>query len=195
MRNPRGGYGGYMWLCTNWIYDADAIAAFGTWAAVVVALGIALASSISRWRQRRVEARLLAVSLYHEVVNANAILEGLSESVMPRGDGGLIEAILEMDATIRKDVAFHIDRILLPGLEKSANRLSVLPRETAIAVGELQSNLSFLAQDGRALATGNEPPADFYPELCANVQACVSSATAAQQLLKMIAFPNGRQSA
>lgn len=85
-----------------------------------------------------------------------------------------------------------MDRILLPALEKSVNRLSVLPRNAAIAVGELQSNLSFLGQAGRALATGHEPPADFYPELCSNVQACLTSAAEARRLLSSLAFPNGR---
>lgn len=181
-----------MWLCTDWTYNVDALAAWGTWAAVVVALVVALASSVSRWMQRSVDGRLLAVLLFHEVVHANSILETIRKKVMPGGDGGLVEALIAMEPTLREEIAFHIDRILLPALEKSVNRLSVLPRNAAIAVGELQSDLSFLGQAGRALATGHEPPSDFYPELCANVQACLTSATEARRLLLLIAFPKGR---
>ena len=183
-----------MWLCTNWAYNADALAAWGTWAAVVVALGVALSSTVARWIQRGVDRRLLAVLLFHEVFHANTILESIRKQVMPGGDGGIVEALIEMDAGLRQEIAFHIDRILLPALEKSVNRLSVLPRNAAIAVGELQSNLSFLGQAGRALATGHVPPNAFYPELCANVQACLTSAGEARRMLSSLAFPNGRPS-
>ena len=40
-----------MGICTDWVYDAESFAAWGTWAAVLAALGIALASkgpSVSR---------------------------------------------------------------------------------------------------------------------------------------------------
>lgn len=175
--------------------DATAFAAWGTWAAVVVALGVALASSVSRIKQRRLDARLLATMLFHEVSHSHTILETVQEKVMPGDDGGIVEALICMEPSLREEIAFHIDRIQLPALQSSVNRLSVLPTRAAIAVGELQSNVAFLAQAGHALATGVEPPSAFFPEFRANISACIASSSEARALLRTLAFPDGRPSA
>lgn len=178
-------------MCIDWVFDATAFAAWGTWAAVVVALGIALSSSISRYRQRRIEARLLAAMLFHEVSHTHAILETIHLRVMPEHAVEIAEAFIASDADVRKEIASHIARIQLPALARAADRLSVMPTEAAIVMGELHTYLAFLAQAGNSLATGDEPPAAFYPELRANVATCLGSATEARQMLRKIGFPKG----
>jgi hypothetical protein len=181
-----------MWLCTDWAYNAEAVAAWGTWAAVVVALGVAVASMVARWWQRRVEARLLAVLLFHEVSHAYSILQTVGAHILPDDRTGIAEATFEADAAHRQMIAARVERIRLPSVASSVNRLSVLPSKAAIAVGEMQSNLSFLGQGGAALAAGNKPPPAFYPEFCSNLRACLRTGAEARLLLMSIAFPKGR---
>jgi hypothetical protein len=182
-----------MWFCTNWTYDANEVAAWGTWAAVVVALGAGFIASIRSWFHRRVEGRLLAALLYHEVAHADAAIKIIADKVMPE-DGGLdmAETFLTTFPDLRREVAFYIKAVKLPTIEDAAIRLSLLPTKAAVAVVELHSNVSFLHQAESLLELEADPPSEFILQLRANVRSCVESAREARKLLHETGFPEGR---
>ena len=182
-----------MWVCTDWAYDAESFAAWGTWAAVMVALGAGLWSGIARWRRRLLDGRLTAALLFHDVSNADMVLESVATRVpYSQSTGGIWATLLAADKDGRIQLASDMQRASLPSIERWQERLSLLPRADALAVVELHSHLSFLHLAGRALATGREPPDDFYPELQATVIACIAAAQRARVLLGNTGFPDGR---
>ena len=123
------------------MYDVD-WAAWGTWAAVMVALGIAVADKVYAYFQRKNETKILAILVLSEITATIIRLEDLQAEVTPPGlPEGFYSHILATDESLRKQFSVAGAGLKLPVLETALERLPNIKLEFASSLAELLAGI------------------------------------------------------
>lgn len=159
-------------------------AALGTWAAVVLALGFFVFDKVDRRARERAEAKIIALLLSTELSVLATRTRGLVHEIDDERSGGLIDAILAMDAHNRVRVADIASDFPTGTLESVIGRIHVLPAAASTALMLLLSSVRELRLAAEKLRemTGGDARDDidgFMPHFRVDAAAAAERAAAA----------------
>lgn len=124
--------------------------ALGTWAAVVVALGISVAGGVRTRLRERVQATILATSLHVEVQQCVAYARALVQELDDDETGmrGLLFRVNFPDALVRCCSAFPTEH-----LDSAASRIHVLPLACSRPLVDMRASIALVRLFGESVHT------------------------------------------
>lgn len=113
-------------------------AAWGTWAAVFVALAISLRDIIEKFFQRKAEAKILATLIYSDLLTLSVRVREIVGRI-PKGEREFqqFEAILATNREDRRILGELEGGLTSPVLDRSIDRLFALPKDFSQSIAHV----------------------------------------------------------
>ncbi|GGA69165.1 hypothetical protein GCM10011521_04180 [Arenimonas soli] len=123
-------------------------AALGTWAAVVIALGLALRDKVEARARRKAEAAILAVLIEPELQLMAVRIEKIKEAVGLDDEAReWLEANLANSRAARRSLGSLGERLETPTLNRSVDRLFALPSDFSNSIAQAITAIECLRDD------------------------------------------------
>lgn len=146
-------------------------AAWGTWAAVVVALGIALRDIFQQSRRRKAETAILALLIHQELALLRIRTTHLCDRLMPGGnkDAGRAKRSFE-EWQSRTEFMEQEAKFETPVLKNSVDRLFALPHVFSVELTKVLTSVQAVKRDLACFkedwTSQSVDSAEFYEMIC-----------------------------
>ena len=166
-------------------------AALGTWAAVVLALSFQVRDIRDRREREGHEARVIAHLLLPELETLFVRTKSLVSEANPNSACDVYDVLLESEPHLRQELAAHIEGFTTQTLDRSVDRLHVLPANVSRALLALLAEIRFIEKAGEQLKAMDNAEAQrvmdqFLPpfrKTCEDCNTATGSALTACRLL------------
>lgn len=153
--------------------------ALGTWAAVVIALAIAVADKVAAYFRRIRASKILAILCQDELAVTRVRLDAIKTEISPANAELALwyAANLHVNAGLRVDLKNLGDKLKMPEVESAIERLPDLDSEFALSLTSSLANV-------RSVVFGTNdpmktPPGENFPDselFCANLREVLTNA-------------------
>lgn len=145
-------------------------AAWGTWAAVVVALGIAVSDKVAAYFRRQRESKILAIIILDELASTVIRLEDLHAQINPPDvPAWTYPMVLAATHSIRQELREMGERLTTPVIESVVERLPNIDQELGVGLARtlaaIQSVRIGCKDPARTPEGGTFPDVDLFIDL------------------------------
>lgn len=120
-------------------------AAWGTWAAVVVALGITVSDKVAAYFRRRRESKILAIIVLDELASTVIRLEDLHAEINPPDVPAMTYAmVLAATHSTRQELREMGERLTMPVIESVVERLPNINQELGVGLARTLAAIQYV---------------------------------------------------